>query len=161
MDALRTCSEEHRPTTPVRTPRKGTKEMRNAILSGRKESLFMSPAETPRPKRCRDFEMDCTPPGFAIPQRKVDWTSPSFPPVPTMSWKAGNQTPEVAHHRASTPPPGPLAQRERLDNEIHTAVQGKSLPLLSLALTRGLDCHDGHCIYEAVRRHHIPALQFL
>lgn len=71
----------------------------------------------------------------------------------------GVTTPEHRRQVSWTPPSGP--QQTRIRDEINAAVECQSLHLLMLALIRGHRCSDSHCVFEAVRRQHVPALELL
>jgi hypothetical protein len=71
------------------------------------------------------------------------------------------ETPKAKRRILATPPSGPAALQRRLQNDIEAALAQQSLPLLSLALMRGHCCGSDHCIHEAVRLRHLPALDFL
>jgi len=70
-------------------------------------------------------------------------------------------TPEAKKCISATPPSGPALLQKRLEDDIDAALDWHSLPLLSLALSRGHCCGQDHVIFEAVRRQNVRALRFL
>jgi len=70
-------------------------------------------------------------------------------------------TPEAKKRSVLTPPSGPALLHKRLQNDIEAALAQGSVPLLSLALSRGHGCGEDNCVFEAVRCHHAGALELL
>ncbi|CAJ1352154.1 unnamed protein product [Effrenium voratum] len=139
---------------------------------------FSSPVQkevsTPRGNRRRrpswpslDFEED-------------DLTAPKASPIkiPRCSAGAGEaradlesrlewnlQTPEPKSKVSTPPAPCPELRLRHQREEVKTAIQNQSVPLLQLCLRRGaaLGCQGRaeHCLHEAVNGHHTEALKFL
>jgi len=129
--------------------------MTTAVINDEEEDTFCySPMATPgRRRNNEDADFD-TPQRFSslpIP--------PTWPPMPLTPCAA--VTPEVKKCSHMTPPSCPGAFQKKVQDEIEVALSKRSPNLLSLALLRGNSCGDSHGIFEAVRRQHLKALEFL
>lgn len=82
-------------------------------------------------------------------------------PKTRVSWSPVEETPEAKKCISVTPPSGPAMLQKRLEDDIDAALEWQSLPLLSLALSRGHCCGQDHVVFEAVRRQNLRALRFL
>mmetsp|Transcript_43398 Transcript_43398/g.79595 ORF Transcript_43398/g.79595 Transcript_43398/m.79595 type:complete len:355 (+) Transcript_43398:1-1065(+) len=88
--------------------------------------------------------------------------TPARTPQNTVSPSFGNvETPEAKKALTSSPPSGPAALQRRLEEDIDSALDWYSIPLLNLALRRGHCCAQDHMVFEAVRRQNTRALRFL
>lgn len=70
-------------------------------------------------------------------------------------------SPEEALNRKSKTPFGPSLLQKQLEEDINSAIAEKSHEMLSLTLLRHHCCSGNHCLFEAVRREHPAAVQFL
>jgi len=110
-------------------------------------------------------EADELPVGLLTPKRPrggSDVASIRSWPHLSPSPKAVNMaTPEVTKRSTDTPPSSPALLQKRLSADISAALSRGSYSLLSLSLLRGHRCGQDHCVFEAVRRQNLAALEFL
>lgn len=108
------------------------------------------------PKRSASLAEECSSAGPCTPQRQKDHPAWLGHPVQTPEAKTGGPR--------STPPSSPWVLRDRLSQDIDTALDGNSVHLLALALLRSHSnccCACDHALTEAVRRQNVRALRFL
>eukprot|EP00419_Tripos_fusus_P023077 CAMPEP_0172728174 /NCGR_PEP_ID=MMETSP1074-20121228/92093_1 /TAXON_ID=2916 /ORGANISM="Ceratium fusus, Strain PA161109" /LENGTH=320 /DNA_ID=CAMNT_0013555397 /DNA_START=91 /DNA_END=1053 /DNA_ORIENTATION=- len=130
--------------------------MTATVINYEEEDTFCySPMRTPGRRRNAEDT------GFNTPQRLFGSLPipPTWPPMPLTPCAA--VTPEVKKQSHMTPPSCPGAFQKKVQDDIEAALNKRSSTLLSLALLRGNSCGDSHGIFEAVRRQHLKALEFL
>mmetsp|Transcript_91109 Transcript_91109/g.175391 ORF Transcript_91109/g.175391 Transcript_91109/m.175391 type:complete len:328 (+) Transcript_91109:80-1063(+) len=130
--------------------------MTATVINYEEEDTFCySPMRTPGRRRNAEDT------GFNTPQRLFGSLPipPTWPPMPLTPCAA--VTPEVKKQSHMTPPSCPGAFQKKVQDDIEAALNKRSSTLLSLALLRGNGCGDSHGIFEAVRRQHLKALEFL
>lgn len=102
--------------------------------------------------------------GFSTPCQGPKTNGFSLPSMP--SWDTKSPEPK-SKSICFTPPQRPSArlQQKEFEKEVSAALQGNSVSALCYLLQRGGKCRcygdHGHALHEAVRRHHLAALEFL
>eukprot|EP00747_Dinoflagellata_sp_TGD_P169400 gnl/TRDRNA2_/TRDRNA2_198315_c0_seq1.p1 gnl/TRDRNA2_/TRDRNA2_198315_c0~~gnl/TRDRNA2_/TRDRNA2_198315_c0_seq1.p1 ORF type:complete len:379 (+),score=55.61 gnl/TRDRNA2_/TRDRNA2_198315_c0_seq1:87-1223(+) len=124
------------------------------IVSSSAEQDIPAPPEAIS-SRCRGVSLAAVLEKAASPQMTfVELRTPPCSPMRIDTKKAKELN-------TCTPPRAPGLRRKRLNDDIETALNRDSMPLLTVALLQAHCCCADHCVHEAVKQKHLRALEFL
>eukprot|EP00929_Paragymnodinium_shiwhaense_P025407 TRINITY_DN15371_c0_g1_i1.p1 TRINITY_DN15371_c0_g1~~TRINITY_DN15371_c0_g1_i1.p1 ORF type:complete len:475 (+),score=51.53 TRINITY_DN15371_c0_g1_i1:103-1527(+) len=151
--------------TPAR--KKGKLALPSAAISPHSPRREFAPGIfTPSARRLSDTSLFCTPKSDEVlPTTALSFFGTPVPmgaaPVPAFSRVV---TPQARRRSLTTPPPRPVIDHRKDEEDIEIALTQDSPQLLALALMHGHDrgcCADSGAIHAAVQRRHLRALHYL
>lgn len=154
-----------RQTVGGASPRPGRRTLEAIAKCG--STLRRSCSSTPRtPRALATSYVSRTPQASSngVPEEERRVVSTPQPALTSASSAMTPTTPGL-RNQMLTPPGAPNFRREErhFEADLRMAIEWCSVPLLSMTLMRNHDpdCSGNHAIHEAIRRAHMPALQFL